>query len=175
MVVVFDFRALGHVVTEFAEDVDYLLTDDADGVAGTQLIRVAGHAEVETRAIGGALVGCAVLELVYLGLNFLLQLVEGLAELGLLGLVYGTEFLEEGRHLALLAEEAHARLFHFLLSLALKLFELLKNPVNIFPFHFFPDLLFFLAARLSRAFLSRAAPSFSYWAHCFSSSTLCID
>ena len=172
VVVVFNLGPFGHVVSELAENIDNLLAHNAYGVTAAQFVRVSGHRKVDFRSVGRTLVGSFALELLNAGLGLLLEFVEDTSEDGFLVPVYGSELLEERRNFTFFTEEAHTCLFHFFESLALQSVKRRCNAVDILLFH---NYLFFLAARFSRAFLSRAAPALRYLFHCSSLRILWTD
>ena len=182
--VVLDLRAFGHVIAELAEDVHDFLADDGDGMAGTQFEGVAGHREV---LLGGEVHGggrCLLLQLVDLGGDALLELVELLAVLALHLGRDAAELLHQRGDGSLLAEEPDAGLLHFLQrgglefrKLFLYLFDgffhvlsLLKSRKdNYFPSFLSSAFAFsVLALRLSRAFWFRWPVDFQYFFHCSS-------
>ena len=135
VVVVLQLGTFRDVVAEFAENVHDLLAHDGHRMAGAQLQRIAGHRQVLLRAFGGLLLPDRVAEAVNRLLREVLQLVERAAEFALHVLVHGAELVKERRDLALLAEEAHARLLHFLLGFALEVLQFCQDPVDIFSLH----------------------------------------
>ena len=135
VVVVLDLRTLGHVVTELAEDLHDLLTHDRNGMARTQLIRVARHRKVQFRAFLRRFAADGFFQLLDLGRRRLLELVQRLAELFFQLLVDGAELFEQASHLALLAQETDPGLLHLFLGLALEFVQLGDNALDVLSFH----------------------------------------
>ena len=135
MVVVLDFGAFRHVVSELAEDIHYLLAHYAHWMAAAELELLARQGCIFFGAFNFARRLCTLAQLLDGGEGGLLEFVQRTSEGALLVTVDTAELLEERRDFTFLSKEAHARFFHFFLCLALESVQLAKHLFYSFNCH----------------------------------------
>ena len=163
VVVVLDFRTLGHVVAELAENVHNLLPDDGNRMTGTQGEGIAGHGEVFLGSIGHGRFLCRRFQFLDAGGGGLLQFVQLLTVFTLEFRRHGAELLHQGRDFTFFAQKTDAGFLGFLGRLGLQFVQLFENLFNRF-LHIF----YFFLFLLSRASFARFPPLFIYFFHCSS-------
>ena len=120
MVVILDLWSLGHIVAEFSEYVNDLLTDNRHRMPRPKLERNSRHRKILLRAVRRSHGSRLVLKLVNLGLGDLLEFIYRTAKLPLKFRAIGPELLEKLGDLSFLAKKPYTGLLNIFGGLAIQ-------------------------------------------------------